>query len=165
MTNCILLSKTDIINILSDRFFLDIIDIDKYMKNKQFKKFYKGEGKTPKWQYSSKFFTVLKKVFEKERNSSLNMTEEEFENSLYKISDMNIYYWTHDMLMCKERQGNCKGCFYENFFSKYDAKFSKKDQSIEKCNLKSIVKEALRIKINENRTFTRGNKKGEDEFI
>lgn len=55
-----------------------------------------------------------------------------------------ITHWTEDMIMCRDRKCQCKGCFYENFFTPHDPRFAIYDQSIPKCVLKDVVIEAIR---------------------
>lgn len=60
-----------------------------------------------------------------------------------KEDDYLLGYFTQDMKDCYNRGCNCNGCFFDNFFSKYDIRYPHYEQSLIKCNLKHIVEKAL----------------------
>ena len=48
------------------------------------------------------------------------------------MRNTNMHTWTKSAVMCYERGGVCKGCYYENYFSKgsYDTQTCKMKKTI-----------------------------------
>ena len=63
----------------------------------------------------------------------------------YKSSGMGKYSairrWTETAVECYKRGCNCRGCFYENFFSK--PKYGENEPK-QKCQMKATVLELVR---------------------
>lgn len=64
----------------------------------------------------------------------------------YKSNDMGKYpvitKWSESAVECYKRGCNCKGCFYEDFFSK--PKYSENEQK-QKCQMKATVLELVKV--------------------
>ena len=131
---------------------MTIFDINRNYVNdlisaRDFKQFMLYRSNQVYYDPSKEFFEMFKTVLnEKYKTKKTDMTYDEFLKKLSYCGDVQLYIkgFTQDMNMCYNRKCQCKGCFFEKFFTPYDIKYPTIDQSLLRCRYKQLVREAIR---------------------
>ena len=145
-------SKFDIMSIMN----IGIGNFEKIQKDSIVRKYGYYAGGYKRFEITKELFERIKELRNKIiKQTKCNLEYEDFVCALCNGGETLGFVldeFTEDMNMCYNRQCKCKGCFFENFFTKYDRNFAWYDQSLPECRIKDLVREAIRLGYKPNET-------------